>query len=218
MYALYGTFVAKKRKKVKVESRINFGILKNMNYMVSLVMAINLILCLGVIFILGHLFIRTIVGKALRRYAPFVPIPDQALSLLKDGDITAEGDAIYDLGCGDGKVLKYMADKFPKATYIGIEYNIIPYLLAKVKTRTYKNITIKYGDFFNEDLSGANGIVVYLFPELMDALLPKLEKELKPGALVYSLDYAFTSKEQSAIRYNSDKNVPRGKRMLVYQF
>jgi SAM-dependent methyltransferase len=218
MIIVYGTFMVKKRKGLELKGEWTLVYYISMNYILLIAMAINLILCLVVVFLLAHLFVRTIVGKALKRYAPFVPIPDQALLLLEDEDIAIEGDTVYDLGCGDGKVLVCMANKFPKAVYIGIEYNIIPYLFAKIKTRKYKNITIKYGDFFKENLSAANSIVVYLFPELMDALLPKFEKELKSGTSVFSLDYAFSKKEQSLIKYNNNKTVSRGKRMLIYQF
>ncbi len=189
-----------------------------MIYVTSAVLSIYLFCCFIFILLLIQLIGKAVIGMATKKYAPFVPITDQALTLLKSISTPKENDIIYDLGCGDGKVLIYLADQFPQATYIGIEYGVLPYLLAKIKTRKYKNISVRFKNFFKEDLGSADILIVYLYPRLMDSLLPKLKKELKPGVVLYSLDFAFSKMEPASIEYNKDASAPRGKRMLVYQF
>jgi len=105
-----------------------------------------------------------------------------------------EGSMLYDLGCGDARVLRACADRNPHARFIGIELRILPYLLALFKSRSYSNISIKRGSFFDMTLHNASHVYTYLYPEVMDRLLPKLQQELKPGTKLYSLDFAFTKK------------------------
>lgn len=189
-----------------------------MSYIAVIITYVYLLFLVATLVILAQLLIRTIIGTITKKDAPFVPIPDKALPLLNKVIIPKEKGIMYDLGCGDGKVLLYLATKFPEATYIGIEYGILPYILAKINTRKYKNITILFKNFFKEELTKADVLIVYLFPQLMDALLPKLEKELKPGAMVYSFDFPFSKKEPSLVEENSNHSASRGKRMFIYKF
>ncbi|HBI25872.1 MAG: hypothetical protein UT41_C0002G0011 [Candidatus Wolfebacteria bacterium GW2011_GWC2_39_22] len=175
-------------------------------------------LVLGFIVLSTYALGRSLLGIVTKKHAPFIPVPDGALPLLKRITPPSTGAIIYDLGCGDGKIVLYLATLFPEATYIGIEYDLLPYLIAKVKTRKHSNITIRFKNIFKEDLTKADILITYLFPELLDKLLPKLEKELKKGVYVYSFDYAFRKKEAQTIEYNEDASLKRGKRMLVYEF
>lgn len=174
---------------------------------------------LMIMILLCQAIFRDIVGMITKGYAPFVAIPQHAIRLLEESISIPEKECtIYDLGCGDGRVLCALANKFPHVQYIGIEYSWMPYLFAKISARAYKNITIKYKNFFKEDLSDADGIITYLFPRLMDSLLPKLEKELKPGAMLYSFDFPFTNKEPRAIIDNKKGAATRGNRLWIYGF
>ena len=137
------------------------------------------------------IFYRLLFSKS----APFVPIPNEALEKLLAPIVIQKGNVVYDLGCGDGRVLLFLTKKYPDATYKGIELRIFPFLLAQWKTRKYKNIHITRGNFFEVPLSDATHIVTYLFPSVMDSLLPKLEQELKQATLI-SFDFPFSKKSE----------------------
>jgi ribosomal protein L11 methylase PrmA len=102
-------------------------------------------------------------------------------------------DVIYDLGCGDGRMLILAAEKYGVR---GIGYDIDPErvstALQEVKGNHVENLVkIIQGDIFKVDFSSANVLSLYLLPEINDKLLPKFE-QLKPGARLVFHDYGLT--------------------------
>jgi SAM-dependent methyltransferase len=95
------------------------------------------------------------------------------------------GDKMYDLGCGDGRLVFAAAKAGAHAT--GFEVSLFPYLLAKVGylfQPNKKNINIRFKDFWWHDLSDADVVYFFLIPRIYKKLKKKLEKELKPGTRV----------------------------------
>jgi len=137
-------------------------------------------------------FIRSVV--LLYRRAPYVPacraVAEEIAALI--GELP-EGAVLYDMGCGDARVLIEVAKRNPKARFIGIERQWVPYLLARMKTFG-TGIQIIRADMFAEDVSTATHVYAYLYGHVMDALLPKLEKELRPGTRLYALDFQFANR------------------------
>ncbi len=132
---------------------------------------------------------------------PFVGVPSKVLHEIEKALDINDDSVVYDLGCGDGKVLFYLYKKNPKATYIGIENSSFPTILAKTRNWWHKKfntskIEIIKKDFFEVDLSNATHIFTYLYPSLMDDLLPKLDKELKSGTKLVSASFHFTTKKE----------------------
>jgi cyclopropane fatty-acyl-phospholipid synthase-like methyltransferase len=159
-----------------------------------LLLQLFIILGAGVFFFLG------LIGAFITP-VPFVPTPRpvarKAIELLN----IQPGDTVYDLGCGNGRLVYMMADHYPATTVIGAEKAPLPYLLsqfiARVKPR--KNGTVVYKDFDSLDLRDANKVFVYLLPHIMDNLLPKLERELPAGTRLVSCDFIFTHKEPAEV-------------------
>lgn len=97
------------------------------------------------------------------------------------------GQKVYDLGCGDGRVL-FAAVKVG-AIGEGYEISLLPFLLAQIrrffiKMKNQKLYKIKFKDYWFSDLRDAD--VVYFF-QMRDTNLKlkvKLEKELRPGAKI----------------------------------
>jgi len=168
----------------------------------------------GIIF----LFLIVIFARLLfLKSAPFVPIPNDALEQLLAPIAPQKNSVVYDLGCGDGRVLLFLAKKYPEATYKGIEFRLFPFLLAKFKTRNQKNINIIRGNFFKISLSDATHIITYLFPSVMDSLLPKLEQELKNVTLL-SFDFPFSKKDEYEKRDLLQRQRKLGSRIYLYKF
>jgi len=100
------------------------------------------------------------------------------------------GQTVYDLGCGDGRVVFSAANAGAKAK--GVEIFILPYLYAKIKSFFIKNSRIIFGDFFNINLADADVAYVFLTTGIYPRLIKKLEAEMKPGSRVIA--YCFEIK------------------------
>lgn len=101
------------------------------------------------------------------------------------------GDIIYDLGCGDGRVVIMAAQDFG-AQGIGVEMreDLAKQAMGKISDLGLEGrVKIVHGDMFKVDISQANVITLYLTTSANDKVKPKLEAELKPGTRVVSHDY-----------------------------
>src|SRR4051812_10255752 len=98
-------------------------------------------------------------------------------------------DVVYDLGCGDGRIVCTAARKYGcKATGFDIDPERIKDSMGskgKEKDDTQKLITFEEKDIFTLDLSKANVVTLYLRPDLNVKLVPQLEK-LKDGSRIVS--------------------------------
>lgn len=131
------------------------------------------------------------------------------------------GSVLYDPGCGDGRVLFAIAKNNPGLRCVGIELRIFPYVLALLQKRHHPEAQIRFirGNSFKQDLSSATHMYTYLYPQVMDALLPKLERELKPGSVLISLDFAFAKKAPERMIPLADaKKGKLGDKLYVYRF
>src|SRR4026207_2559979 len=118
----------------------------------------------------------------------FVPTPQEVVdAMLKLAKVT-KNDVIYDLGSGDGRI-PITAAKTYGARGVGIETDP-----QRIKEATENLKTAGVGDrvkFLNQDLfttdiSEATVVTLYLLPSLNVKLIPKLNKELKPGTRIVS--------------------------------
>ncbi len=95
---------------------------------------------------------------------------------------------LVDLGCGDGRVLR-MARRKGAGHVEGYELNPLAYFKARLLTIGDSGIKILNRSFWDVDLSGADVICCYLFPDVMARLAAKLKRELKPDAVVVSFNF-----------------------------
>jgi len=100
-----------------------------------------------------------------------------------------EGVVLYDLGCGDGRVLIEAAKLQPKGRYIGVERAFVPYMLAKYRTKNYKSITIQRKNVLAHSFEDADIVFVYLMPALLTKLLPKFKQSIKNHKTVISVQF-----------------------------
>lgn len=116
--------------------------------------------------------------------APSVPSNRHTIErMLKEADLK-KGQIIYDLGCGDGRLL-IRAEKFYGTIGVGYEnapITIIVGLLNKIIHRS--KIQFRFTNFLKSDLSEAKTIFLYLSPEMQQKLSPKIKKECKKGTTI----------------------------------
>ena len=184
----------------------------------SLIIAsVIILLCTVVVMVTALALFLALVGNVMTG-VPFVPAPSAVLKELIELCPLTPLSVFYDLGCGDGRFVFAMARRYPDARCVGVEKAPLPSLLAYLRSRLSPtpNVHIRYGDFAQVPLADATHVFLYLFPALMDRLLPKLEAELKPGARVVSCDFTFSSRAP-------DRVIPLGPgthphRLYVYTF
>jgi predicted RNA methylase len=116
-----------------------------------------------------------------------------AIAICKLANIKKE-DVVYDLGCGDAEVLIQSA--IVGATGVGIEIDPLRFLIARLrilKNGLHKKINVRRNNFFNEDISKASVVIVYLVPVTLEKLIPKFKKELKKGTRIVSFRYKMSA-------------------------
>src|SRR3989344_7553923 len=146
-------------------------------------------LLLAIIFIVLACF-----GFVLIFGAPYLPTHKQqvdlSLSLLK----LKKGQLMYELGCGDGRLLNAAAKQGYKA--VGYEMNPIMYVWALLNTQHHRNLVeVKFGNFWKADLSNADGVYVFLLDRFMERLDKKLSSELKSGVMLASYTFKIPGKK-----------------------
>jgi len=122
----------------------------------------------------------------------FVPTPQKAVDKMLEVAKVTKDDVVYDLGCGDGRIVCTAAEKY-KCKAVG--YDIDPERIkdsekrrAKLEKDIQKLVSFKEADVFELDLSGASVVTLYLLPELNVKLIPQLKK-LKDGSRIVSHDF-----------------------------
>lgn len=119
------------------------------------------------------------------RGAPWVPTRKKDVErFLKLAEIKS-GQKMYDLGCGDGRLLCAAAKAGANAQ--GYELSLFPFILAHIRRLFRKErsrIKISYRDVWNTNLSDADVVYFFLMPKVYPKLKEKFERELKKGAKV----------------------------------
>ncbi|QJW97689.1 class I SAM-dependent methyltransferase [Frigoriglobus tundricola] len=130
---------------------------------------------------------------------PFVPTNEKVVAAMLKLAQVKEGDTVYDLGCGDGRIVITAVKEFKAKRGLGIDFD--PARLKdcearmkeeKLTAEQTKKLTFKQGDVLKmtpEDFKDVDVVTMYLLPRVNNQLKPILQKGLKPGARVVSHDF-----------------------------
>jgi len=111
-----------------------------------------------------------------------------------------------DLGCGDGRLLAYLARNFPNGRFYGCELSPLAWLFALVRCLPYRSrVKIAFKDLWSIDVSRADFVYNFLAPPVMSKLWMKLSVEAKPTALLISNAFAFPVAPIQTIEFDGDK-------------
>lgn len=125
------------------------------------------------------------------KLSPYVASPVRVVDRMLEIAKIKPGETLYDLGCGDGRILIAAVQKY-QVKAVGVE--ISPKLVARATSSIERagledRARVIQGDLLDVDLTGADVVTIYLGTPLNAKLRPRLEKYLKPGARVVSHDY-----------------------------
>ena len=142
-------------------------------------------------FVLAGLALSGCSTPEIRLDAPYVSTPQSVVEAMLRLAEVRTGDVVYDLGCGDGRIVITAARNYG-ATGVGID--IDPRRIEEAKAMAELagvsgRVRFAVEDLFKADFSAATVLALYLYPELNAKLLPKFRAELKPGARVVSHQY-----------------------------
>jgi precorrin-6B methylase 2 len=124
---------------------------------------------------------------------PYLPTPQEVVERMLELAATTKTDVVYDLGCGDGRIVVTAAKKYGcKAIGVDIDPKRVEESMENARRGRVSNlVTIRRADLFQVDLSPASVVTLYLGPTWNVRLIPQLQK-LKPGSRIVS--HAFDMK------------------------
>jgi SAM-dependent methyltransferase len=131
------------------------------------------------------------VGQFTRLRSPdvkYVPTPQNVVEAMLALAHVTSADVVYDLGSGDGRIPITAAQKYG-ARAVGIE--IDPFHMRDAidnlaKAGVGDRVTFLTQDLFEANIGDATVVTLFLLPRLNQRLIPKLKRELRPGARVVS--------------------------------
>ena len=135
---------------------------------------------------------------------PFVPTAMAVVDAMLDMAKVTKDDLVYDLGCGDGRIVIRAAERFG-ARGVGVDLNPARIEEAnaaaqKAGPQIRKLVRFEVGDVFAFDFSAATVVTMYLLPTVNLKLRPRILTELKPGTRIVSHDFDMGSWEPQATR------------------
>jgi SAM-dependent methyltransferase len=142
----------------------------------------------------------------------YVPTPDDVVEAMLKLAKVGKDDVVYDLGCGDGRIVITAAKKYGAR---GIGVDIDPQRIKESNENAQRagvtdRVKFMQTDLFTLDFKDATVVTLYLLPQLNLKLRPKILSELKPGTRIVS--HAFDMgdwKPEQTVSVPSDDQLER---------
>jgi 2-polyprenyl-3-methyl-5-hydroxy-6-metoxy-1,4-benzoquinol methylase len=135
--------------------------------------------------------------------APYVSTPMVVVEKMLEMANVTKADILYDLGCGDGRIVIMAAKKYGTRS-VGIELDPerIKESYAYAKQAGVEDLVeFRLQDVMKSNISEATVVTLYLLPESNALLRPILEEQLKEGARVVSHNYHIPDWQSKEIGY-----------------
>ena len=119
---------------------------------------------------------------------PYEPSSEEVVRAMLEIAKVGKNDLVYDLGCGDGRIVIAAAQK-TGARGVGVDLDperIKESLQNARKAKVTDRVEFLQQDLFQAEIGEATVVMLYLWPEINLRLRPKLFRELKPGTRVVS--------------------------------
>ncbi|HBR80634.1 MAG: Methyltransferase [Candidatus Uhrbacteria bacterium GW2011_GWE2_45_35] len=144
---------------------------------------------------------------AANQGAPWVPTKKKDIGRILDFVVMRPGERFFELGCGDAR-LSIAAEKRYGVKAIGVELSIPQFVAAWIRNRLTKtHVGLVWKNLFKVNLSEADVVYLFLMPETVEKLKPKLLKELKPGARIISYVFPFKDWKPESVLEKTEKDL-----------
>ena len=147
----------------------------------------------------------------------YVPTEVEVVEKMLDMAKVGKNDIVYDLGCGDGRIVALAAKKFgSKGVGVDIDPDRIKDSQETLKKyKVEKLVEIRQGDALKvKDLNKATVVMLYMLQPFMDKLEPIAQKTLKPGTRLVAHDFPFPNwKPEQTVNF---KGPSREHRLYLY--
>ena len=150
---------------------------------------------------------------------PFVPTTDEAVQAMLKLAGVKKADTVYDLGCGDGRIVIAAAKNYG-AHAVGID--IDPQRIKEAKENAKKAgveslVRFEENDLFKADFRPATVVTLFLLPEVNLKLRPKLLQDLKPGTRIVSNTFDMGDwKPEKEFTVEGDDDLYLSKRLYLW--
>ena len=144
--------------------------------------------CAGAVLITVSL---TAAAQGRKPDVHFVSTPEVVVEMMLELANVGKDDVVYDLGCGDGRIVIAAAKKYGAR---GVGVDIDPQRIKESNENARRagvtdRVKFIQQDLFEMDFSEATVIALYLLPSLNLRLRPKLLRDLKPGSRIVSFAF-----------------------------
>jgi len=158
-------------------------------------------------------------SKYSNKLAPYVTSPQRVVDRMLEMAAVKSSETVYDLGCGDGRVLFTAVQKYrAKAVGVEIDAKLVESTRAEAQKLSMGNrLRVVQGNLLDADLTEADVVTLYLLTQSNEMLRPRLEKMLHPGARVVSYDYAVPGWKPKWVERVEDSN-SRSHDHLIYLY
>ncbi|MCK7495862.1 MAG: methyltransferase domain-containing protein [Comamonadaceae bacterium] len=117
----------------------------------------------------------------------YVPTPQPVVDRMLELAGVREGEMLYDLGCGDGRIVVTAAKRYgARGVGIDLDPQRIAEARANAEREGVRNVEFRVGDLFEADLSDADVVTLYLLSSINRRLRPRLWRQLRVGSRVVS--------------------------------
>jgi cyclopropane fatty-acyl-phospholipid synthase-like methyltransferase len=121
----------------------------------------------------------------------FIPTPPHVIEVLLQLAELTPADVVYDLGCGDGRILIAAAKQYG-VRGVGIDIDVDRVHAARQQAMLAgvdHLVQFRHADLYDSDFREATVVILYLLPHLNLKLLPALRSQLQPGNRILSHDF-----------------------------
>lgn len=130
-------------------------------------------------------------SQAVTLDVPYVPTPQPVVDRMLEIARVERSDMVYDLGCGDGRIVVTAARRFGCR---GVGIDIDPQRIAEARANAREAgvtrlVDFRVADLFQSDFSEASVVTLYLLPEINLRLRPQLWRQLRVGTRIVSHDF-----------------------------
>ena len=155
-------------------------------------MAVVIVLAVALLGGCAHPSARAATSPERALAGLWVPSPPEVIAAMLELAAVTPTDVLYDLGSGEGEIVIEAARRYGVRA-VGVELDHERVANAEknaIAAGVTDRVTFVERNLFEIDIGDATVVTLYLFPDLMRRLKPKLLRELRPGTRIVSHDFA----------------------------